>query len=496
MITAILALALTGQLRELPEEMPAQMAKVLDFTAAWCGPCRAMAPEIDDLIAKGWPVVRVDADKRKDLVARYKVDALPTLVMIDAQGNEIDRSSIYRTAAVIGSWIREHSHQYDERTPIFPFKAPAEQRIAAASKTITPVNPEPWRTAVRIRVRQQRFTGFGSGTVIFSDDQNAIILTCAHIFKGNGKSSPISVDLFGDQLYGRQVKFDRTVAGVYLASDPVHDLGLLRISSGNRLPASRVVPTYWRATSGMSVHATGCAEGRDATIFTTQITRPRVSNFLQGNPEYECIECNYPPAQGRSGGSLFTDDGYLCGVCDFAEPGSGGKGKGLYSSPDSIRRFLGAHGLAAVADPVYPQRTINETAALTERKVHETCKFLRGLFSPRNSGNVSVNVNPEPPYTPATPSPVAPTEPVAPAPAPTQPVVIAPATPPVGIVSPPTPAPAPVVFPSLVIRTKQPNGTLSAPSVIEAQNSPSLGKPAYFVTLDLNPPAPTPVPAK
>jgi hypothetical protein len=47
-----------------------------------------------------------------------------------------------------------------------------------------------------------------------------------------------------------------------------------------------------------------------------------------------------------------------------------------------------------------------------------------------------------------------------------------------------------------VIRTKQPNGTLSAPSVIEAQNSPSLGKPAYFVTLDLNPPAPTPVPAK
>ena len=70
----------------------------------------------------------------------------------------------------------------------------------------------------------------------------------------------------------------------------------------------------------MQVLTVGCSEGHDATAWHTEITKPRIQNFLPGNPTYEAIECDVAPKQGRSGGGLFTDDGYIAGICNFAEP--------------------------------------------------------------------------------------------------------------------------------------------------------------------------------
>ena len=64
----------------------------------------------------------------------------------------------------------------------------------------------------------------------------------------------------------------------------------------------------------------GCSEGDDATAWHTRILNPRMQGFLQGQPDYEAIECEFAPKQGRSGGGLFTTDGYIAGVCNFAEP--------------------------------------------------------------------------------------------------------------------------------------------------------------------------------
>ena len=57
---------------------------VVDFTAAWCGPCKTMAPVIHR-VAKELSVpvgiVDVDSDRGQQLSNMYRVTALPTLIM-------------------------------------------------------------------------------------------------------------------------------------------------------------------------------------------------------------------------------------------------------------------------------------------------------------------------------------------------------------------------------------------------------------------------------
>ena len=131
--------------------------------------------------------------------------------------------------------------------------------------------------------------------------------------------------------------------------DFTRDVGLIRIKPGRRLPACRVVPAHWQPQPRMQVLTVGCSEGHDATAWHTTITKARIQNFLQGNPTYEAIECGVAPKQGRSGGGLFTDDGYIAGICNFAEPQGD---HGLYATPRSIYYLLDRNNLMALYAPV------------------------------------------------------------------------------------------------------------------------------------------------
>jgi hypothetical protein len=92
----------------------------------------------------------------------------------------------------------------------------------------------------------------------------------------------------------------------------------------------------------------GCSEGGDATAWHTRVVNPRMKGFLQGQPDYEAIECEFAPKQGRSGGGLFTTDGYIAGVCNFAEPQGN---HGLYATPRSIYAMLDRNRLSALYAP-------------------------------------------------------------------------------------------------------------------------------------------------
>ena len=63
---------------------------VIDFWAEWCGPCRMVAPIVEELAAEyeGKVVIgKCDVDDNDDIVAEYKVRNIPTIVFI--KGGEV-----------------------------------------------------------------------------------------------------------------------------------------------------------------------------------------------------------------------------------------------------------------------------------------------------------------------------------------------------------------------------------------------------------------------
>jgi hypothetical protein len=349
-------------------------------------------PAVEQLIRDGYPVKRIDIDEEPDLARRYRVKGVPAFIVVDRAGQELGRISgarsanelarFYKTSAAkaqpsddAGSHVGSHgdrrsgddedadrddeARDLEKPTPR-PRKVSIRRDDEADRAAPAFSNPKPWETVVRIRIIGSRSTGFGSGTVISSTEKESLILTCAHIFKIDGrkpvppKQFPrrVAIDLFDGKLKGTdpaQVHFVETVEGEAIDYDFTLDVGLIRMRPGRVLPASRVVPASWDLQSRMQVLAMGCPEGRDATAWHTVVRRPRIQNFLSGNPNYEAIECDVAPKEGRSGGGLYTADGYVAGVCNFAEPQGN---HGLYATPRSIHSLLNRNRLSALYAPI------------------------------------------------------------------------------------------------------------------------------------------------
>ena len=59
---------------------------LVDFFATWCGPCKMMAPVIDELseeLAGQVDIYKVDVDDNPDLAQRYGVMSIPTLIVFE-----------------------------------------------------------------------------------------------------------------------------------------------------------------------------------------------------------------------------------------------------------------------------------------------------------------------------------------------------------------------------------------------------------------------------
>lgn len=87
----------------IADVVDAEGLSIVDFWAAWCGPCRMVAPIVEQLATEyadqGLRVGKVDVDRNPETASRYGVRSIPTILFFKG-GEVVDR--------VVGAVPRAH----------------------------------------------------------------------------------------------------------------------------------------------------------------------------------------------------------------------------------------------------------------------------------------------------------------------------------------------------------------------------------------------------
>ena len=370
---------------------------LLDFQAGYCAPCRQMAPTVDRLASDGYNVQKVDFERHKDLVNKFKVKNIPCFVIL-IDGREmarvtgptsfshlqglLDRAASIKAAreqsappAAIASMPdampghasgsrnllspppRSEVMPATSAEPVFHGTPPSEPMVPFVSAshatgestspaTIVPVShlTSPAESSlpvtqenllsctVRIRVYDDAGRSSGTGTIIDARHGWALVLTCGHLFRDYKKGNEIEIEMFqGDKV--------KKVKGVFRSSNQDRDLALISFQTKDPVRIARVASKEYDAKVDQSVAGVGCSEGKDPTVMFTRVVS---RNSIVGPPN---IKTSGLSVEGRSGGGLFSREGLLLGVCNFAMPTDNAA---VFAASESIRAELDRAGLSYV----------------------------------------------------------------------------------------------------------------------------------------------------
>ncbi|OYD08335.1 thioredoxin [Paludifilum halophilum] len=83
---------------------------LVDFWAPWCGPCKMIAPvleEIDQEVGDKLKIAKVNVDDNPDTAGQYGVMSIPTL-MVFKDGEMVDKLHGFQPKEQLMEWIQPH----------------------------------------------------------------------------------------------------------------------------------------------------------------------------------------------------------------------------------------------------------------------------------------------------------------------------------------------------------------------------------------------------
>lgn len=347
---------------------------LVQFHSTKCGPCRAMHPVVQRLADSGYPLQQVDVDAQPQYAEQFQIRSLPTFALF-ARGREVRRvegpsnfneladlfhTVGYRPSAPQPAQGSQGEIQYTSapaaanaepanptqthfaQAPVAEMprqaapnntafvSAPAPP-TAAAANSVSPQQRAAWAT-VRLKVEDNSGFGFGTGTIIDRHDDEALVLTCGHIFRQSQGKGKITVDLFAPGA-------TQPIEGQLIAwHADERDIALVSIRPTVAIEPVTVAPPGYAVAARDRVFTIGCDKGAAPSLRNSLIT----PNRIIGAPRFTAEGA---PVEGRSGGGLFTETGLLIGVCNSA---SARDNVGLYAALPTVHWQLDEIGQAAI----------------------------------------------------------------------------------------------------------------------------------------------------
>jgi len=84
---------------------------LVDFYADWCGPCKMLAPilqEVKAILKDEVRIIKINVDQHQDLAAEFMVRGVPTMLLFN-EGKMLWRQSGVLSAKDLVTIIRQHS---------------------------------------------------------------------------------------------------------------------------------------------------------------------------------------------------------------------------------------------------------------------------------------------------------------------------------------------------------------------------------------------------